>query len=162
MTSPKFPALFMMLVLPFIGISAEASNATRPKLSIVGTERALDDAKELSIQFWLPQLVLSALYRNLVQEASVDEWQQALTSTSRIQCRYPAPATLALPERPVLVFDEILLPLSAERYPAYIYLRHGERFLRVAKYDPWVLHKLVSESGFSLYPKLASVERGLF
>jgi hypothetical protein len=162
MKSSKLFALFLLLVLPRVGIAAEAVDAGRPKLSVVGAERALDDARELSLGFWLPQLVLTVLYRNVVTGASAEDWQQALASPARIQCRYPTPATLALPERRVLVFDEILLPLSAESYPSFIYLRHGKRYLRVAKYDPWVLHKLVTEAGFSLYANLANVERGLF
>ena len=110
----------------------------------------------------MPQLALSALYRDVVQDSSTEEWQKALASPSRIHCWYDTTAMLALPERRTLVFDEILLPLSGDRYPAYLYVRRGEHVLRLAKYDPWVLHKLVSESGLSLYPQLANVERGLF
>ncbi|MES2696592.1 MAG: hypothetical protein V4773_24195 [Verrucomicrobiota bacterium] len=163
MKSTKLPVMVMMLVLTVAGTAAQENrNATGLSIVAAGSVSPGDEAKELSTKFWLQQLVLSALYRNGAQEASPEEWQRGLASPSRIQCRYAASATLALPERQVLIFDEVLLPLSEERYPAYIFIRHGERILSLAKYDPWVLHKVVSEAGLSLYPSLAKVERALF
>ena len=163
MKSPKLSTAVMMLVLMAAVTSAQENRETS-QLSIVaaGSASPIDAAKQLSTKFWLQQFMLSALYRNVVEDASTEEWQQALASPFRLHCRYSAPATLALPERQILIFDEVLLPLSEERYPSYIFMRRGTRLLRLAKFDPWVLHKLVSTAGLSFYPSLASVERGLF
>jgi hypothetical protein len=115
----------------------------------------------LAVKFWLQQLVLSALYRDVVQDSSVSEWTTALRAKATIHCRYPANSLLALPERRTLTFDEILLPVPASGSPAYVYLKHGSTYTRVAKYDPWVLGKLKVEAGLStkLEPAIA---RGLF
>ncbi|MEO6568338.1 MAG: hypothetical protein ABIO94_06205 [Opitutaceae bacterium] len=163
MKTPTLPTLVMMLVLTVTGAHAQENRDTMG-LSIVATGAVspVDEAKALSTKFWLQQFMLSALYRDVVQEASQEEWQRALASPFRIHCRYAGSATLALPERRVLIFDEVLLPLPEERYPSYIFIRQGTRILRLAKFDPWVLHKLVSTAGLPLYSDLARVERGLF
>jgi hypothetical protein len=123
---------------------------------------SFDPQKELALKFWLQQLMLSTLYRNVVQDSSLDEWQRNISAPTRIHAHYPKVVFLAIPERPVLSFDEALLPLSSDGYPAYIFIKHGKRVQRLAKYDPWVLHKLVSEANLPLYEKLSAVERGLF
>lgn len=61
-----------------------------------------------------------------------------------------------------LVFDEEFQPLPANGYPDFILVRRGEQIRRLAKFDPWVLQKLVSEAGLSLDTDLAKVPRGLF
>jgi hypothetical protein len=127
-----------------------------------GHVQSLDASKQDLVRFWFQQLMLSALYRDVVQDSSPDEWQKRLSSQSRIYCHYSSVATLAIPERRTLTFDEALLPLPSEDYPDYIFIKRGEHVVRLAKYDPWVLHKLVAESGFSLYERLSTVERGLF
>jgi hypothetical protein len=118
--------------------------------------------KDRGITFWLQQLMLSALYRNVVQDSAVQEWQRNLSAPTRIHCRYSSLATLAIPERPTLSFDEVLLPMPSEGYPEYIFIKRGSHVLRLAKYDPWVLYKLDSESGLSRYEGLSTVERGQF
>lgn len=158
-------ALLLLLVLTCAATAAEEkSNTTPPGLAVVtaGRASAVDEVKAHTITFWLHQLMLSALYRTAVQEGSTADWELGVAASQRIQYRYATPVTLAWPERQVLVFDEVLLPLPTQRYPDYIYVRRGDRVLRLAKYDPWVLHKLVSEAGFPVYPSLANLERGLF
>jgi hypothetical protein len=128
-----------------------------------GRTQSLDEATQLSAKFWLQQLMLSALYRDVVQDSSLDEWQQQSKAQSRIYCRYSSQATLAIPERRTLNFDEVLLPLPSGEYPAFVFVRHGRSVLRLAKYDPWVFHKLVSEAALPGYESLsAGVERALF
>jgi hypothetical protein len=61
----------------------------------------------------------------------------------------------------MLTFEEVLLPLSASLYPDYIYLRQGEHVQRVAKYDPWVIEKLLIEAGLPP-PGAPTVPRALF
>ena len=158
--------LVIVSVLTAFASQAISEDATRPPAMLevrnAGQVRALGDAKQHSVRFWLQQLMLSALYRDVVQGSSIEEWQQQASSTSRIHCRYASVATLALPERRTLTFDEALVPLPSDRRPDHILIKRGQRVLRLAKYDPWVLHKLVSEAGFSLYEQLSAVERGLF
>src|SRR5688572_3339175 len=147
MKSTNLPTMVMLLVLTVAGTAAqEKRNGTGLAIVAADGVARIAEAKELSTKFWLQQLLLSALHRNVVQDASPEEWQEGLGSSFRIHCRYSASVTLALPERQILVFDEVLLPLPKERYPAHIFIRHGERVLRLAKYDPWVLHKIVSEA----------------
>jgi hypothetical protein len=121
-----------------------------------------DDQKDLTLMFWVQQLILSALYRNVIQDSSPDEWQRQLAASTRIHCRYSSVVALAIPERPTLSFDEALLPLQSDSYPSYIFIKEGQRVQRLAKYDPWVLHKLVVEANLPLYKSLSRVERGLF
>jgi hypothetical protein len=141
-----------------------AANPVAATLEITSAQRPvpLDESKQLLVKFWFQQLMLSALYRDVVQQSSLDEWQQRLSSQSHLHCRYSAVAILAIPERRTLTFDEALLPLSPEHYPDYIFIKRGQQVLRLAKYDPWVLHKLMSESGLPFYASLSKVERGLF
>jgi hypothetical protein len=121
-----------------------------------------DEQKDLTLMFWVQQLMLSALYRNGVQNSSTDEWQRQLAAPTRIHCRYSSVVALAIPERPTLSFDEALLPLQSDSYPIYIFIKQGQRVQRLAKYDPWVLHKLVVEANLPFYENLSRVERGLF
>lgn len=163
MKLPRLPTMVMMLVCTAAGTAAQENrHVVGLSIAAAGRVSQVDEAKELSTKFWLQQLMLTALYRNVVQDASMEEWQRGLAAPFQIQCRYATPATLALPERQVMVFEEVLLPLPEERYPPYIFIRQGSRVLRLAKYDPWVLHKLVSVAGLSLYPALANIERDLF
>jgi hypothetical protein len=127
-----------------------------------GQTLSLDEPTLLSAKFWLQQLMLSALYRDVVQDSSLDEWQQQMKVQTRVYCRYSSQATLAIPERRTLVFDEVLLPLPSGGYPSYVFVRQGRSVLRLAKYDPWVFHKLVSEAALPGYESLSRVERALF
>lgn len=128
-----------------------------------GARQTLDEPGELKVKFWLQQLMLSALYRDVILDSSAEEWQRLLASPSRIHWRFPSTATLAIPERKVLTFDEVLLPIPQGRsYPMDIFVRSGERVLRLAKYDPWVLQKLLCESGLPPIESLSKIERALF
>ncbi len=140
---------------------------TEPKLQVTIARQTQpvegwNDEKRGRVRFWFQELIMSAVYRGVVLESSDNEWRKRLTSDSSIYCRYAEGNTIAVPERPALVFEEALLPLSSERYPDFIFVKHEGHVLRLAKYDPWVLYKLVSEAGFSLYGSLSSVKRGLF
>lgn len=154
-----------LLALLLTGVSLLDARATEgAKLEVrtaAGQIVALDSQQELAVKFWLQQLALSALYRNVVQKSSADEWTSALQSGAAILCHYPASSMIALPERSTLTFDEILVPVPAMGAPPYAYLRHGASYRRLAKYDPWVLEKLKLEATLStkLEPAIA---RGLF
>jgi hypothetical protein len=158
-------SLIVVAVMAFaVQAFAEESIPPPPRLEVVSENQVVwfDAQKQLSITFWLQQMMLSALYRNVVQDSSLQEWQRHLAAPTRIHCRYSSLATLAIPERQTLSFEEVLLPMSAERYPDYIFIKRGSKVLRLAKYDPWVLYKLDSESGLSRYERLSTVERALF
>jgi len=141
-----------------------AEESSLPPVLEVTTQRhavTLDDSKQVLIRFWLQELMLSALYRNVIQESSLAEWQKEVASDSSIHCKYRSEAALALPERRTLNFDEVLLTLPSVGYPG-IFIRRGEHVLSLSMYDPWVLHKLISECGISMYQNLSTVQRGLF
>ncbi len=141
---------------------AQAGQHPSGRLDVVTAGRGLsfDDNQELSIKFWLQQLMLSALYRGVIQDSSREEWTRQLSSQSRIHYSYPTTVTLAIPERRTLTFDEALVSVT-DSYPDFVFIRHGVHVLRLGKYDPWVFHKLVSEAGMST-PAESAVERGLF
>ena len=118
-------------------------------------------SKDLAVRFWFQQLAISALYRNDVESASSADWERAAESPSRIHCSYPANSHMALPERELLTFEEIVVPIPERGYPDFIYLKHGESHSRLAKYDPWLFWKLKVEVGIAgKVPD--SVDRALF
>ena len=155
-----------MKVLSFIIAAAlgawSAVSGTTVEITSEGKTQSLTDARQEAVKFWLQELMLSAVYHDVVQSSSAEEWDRGLHSESKIDCHYTAVVTLAMPERPEVSFDEVLLPMPSDHYPDYIYVKRGREFRRLAKYDPWVLHKLTIEAGVALYPLLNSVERGLF
>ena len=155
------PAFLVFLLIATAPIEASASESARLEVKTAGQSVSLDSPKDLAVKFWLQQLVLSALYSDVVQESTISEWTTALQAEATIHCRYPANSSLAIPERRTLTFDEILLPVPASGWPAYVYLKHGSTYTRVAKYDPWVLGKLKVEAGLSATIEPA-VSRGLF
>ena len=154
-------AFLVLLLIATAPIEASANESARLEVRTAGQSVSLDSPKDLAVKFWLQQLVLSALYSDVVQDSTVSEWTTALQAETTIHCHYPANSLLAMPERRTLTFDEILLPVPASGWPAYVYLKHGSTYTRVAKYDPWVLGKLKVEAGLStkLEPTLS---RGLF
>lgn len=155
-------AVFLTLfLLATTSIVASADEGARIEIRTAGQEVSLDSPKQLAVKFWLQQLVLSALYRDVVQTSTASEWAAAAAAETIVHGRYPVDSLLAIPERQTLTFDEILMPMPASGSPAYIYLKHGSTYTRVAKFDPWVLGKLKVEAGLSakLEPTLA---RGLF
>ena len=153
--------LLMLLLIVTAPIEASADESARLEVKTAAKSVTLDSSKDLAVKFWLQQLVLSGLYRNVVQDSTVSEWTTALQVEATIHCRYPANSLLAIPERQTLTFDEILLPVPASGPPAYVYLKHGSTYTRVAKYDPWVLGKLKVEAGLSTRLEPA-IPRGLF
>jgi hypothetical protein len=154
-------AFLVLLLIAAAPIEGSAGESAQLEVKTSGQAVSLDSAKDLAVKFWLQQLVLSALYRDVVQDSTVSEWANALKAESIIHCRYPANSLLAIPERQALTFDEILVPVPAGDSPAYVYLKRGSTYARVAKFDPWVLGKLKVEAGIStrLAPVIA---RGLF
>ena len=133
-------------------------------VEVIGSKQLLtrDESQQDALEFWLQQLMLSALYRDVVQDSSVNEWEQQLSAPTRIHCHYSSSATLAIPERKSLSFDEVPVPLPSEQYPDYVFIKRGQQVQRLAKYDPWVLRKLLSEAGLPVYESLSDVERALF
>lgn len=135
-------------------LSGIASAAERPASELTvtaagGRVESFTGSKDLSVKFWLQQLALSALYRNDVESSTSAEWDQAGRFASKIHCAYPSGSHIALPERQVLTFDEILVPIGDREYPEFIYLKNGESYSRLAKYDPWLFWKLKAEAGLT-------------
>lgn len=158
----RFEAL-LACVLMAAPSAALAQSISRPTLEIVaaGQPSPVASVHEDAAEFWLQQLTLSALYRDAITTASVDEWAEQLAARSRLHLVYPTTATLAAPGRRVLEIDEVLVPLT-RTYPDYVFVRHGDQVLRLAKYDPWVFRKLMTEAEPALAASLPVVERGLF
>jgi len=154
-------AFLVLLLLTIAPIPASADESARLEVKTAGQSVSLDPSKDVAVKFWLQQLVLSALYRDVVQDSTASEWATALKAKAIIHCRYPANSLLAIPERRTLTFDEILLPVPASGSPAYVYLKHGSTYTRVAKYDPWVLGKIKIDAGLSTKFEPA-ITRGLF
>jgi hypothetical protein len=154
------PALRVLICVAVLAFQAQPASPAEPARPAVfagdGVEVRLTERENLTIKFWLQQLVLSALYRNVVQESSLDEWERHVNVVPRISGEYPPGTKLAIPEKQTLEFEQLLLPLPGARSPDYIYLRQGTRVLRVAKYDPWVLQKLLVESGLAPPEKLTA------
>lgn len=159
--------LALLLSVPLFATTAIGQDADRNVgvLEIISAGQPLRPSaeQELSVKFWLQQLILSALYRHVVHESDLSAWHEHVAARSRIHCRYPSPAALAIPERQTVTFDEVLLPLDTGTYPSDIYVKRGDAVLRLAKYDPWVFHKLVLEAGLPVNERLKrGVERTLF
>ncbi len=154
----------LIAALLFVNQSFAQSSEKISRLEVFSDNQLMsfESTKNLNVKFWLQQLVLSALYRNEVQDSSLNEWQVQLSTSTRVHCHYSFVASLGMPERETLRFEEVLLPLSSDGYPEYIFIRQGRSIQRLAKYDPWVLRKLVSEAELPLYKDLPEVERGLF
>ena len=111
------------------------------------TAETLAEPKDLRVKFWLQQLALSALYRNNFNAASSADWERATNSPSKIHCSYPPNTHIAIPERQLLAFEEIVVPIPEKGYPAFMYVKHGESFSRLASYDPWLYWQLKVEVG---------------
>lgn len=139
----------MSLLLSGLAIAGEQPTSTLTVTRADGSVQSSTDAKDLLVKFWLQQLALSALYRMDVASATSTEWQQAANFRSRIHCRYPDDSHIALPERQLLTFEEMIVPLPERGYPDFIYLKHGEHYSRLTKYDPWIFWKLEVEAGFA-------------
>ena len=129
------------------------------EVATAGHTRHFDQDKEEIVTFWLHKLMLSALYQNLIPASDLRDWQQQATAPTRLYRRYPARATLAIPGRSTLVFDEVLLPVRSNS-PDFIYLKRDDTVVRMAKYDPWVYVKLATEAGIPVHPIWVTVERG--
>jgi hypothetical protein len=154
--------LFALLLIAssFLAFAREPGDSKVVVQSGADKVVTFDSPKELTLQFWLQQLYLSALYRDVVQESTAAEWAQAMGSQKLIRRSFSRSVTLALPERQPLIFDEMLLPIPAQGGPPFAYLKHGAKYVRVAKYDPWVFEKLRYEAGLS--GAEPTVPRGLF
>lgn len=146
------PIAVGLMVSALLGGSAAAGELPDSTLTVTtsgwNTESS-NDSKDLAARFWLQQLALSALYRNDVGSASAADWERAANFPSRIHCSYPANTHIALPERQLLTFEEIVVPIPEQGYPDFIYLKHGESYSRLAKYDPWLFWKLKLEVGIA-------------
>jgi hypothetical protein len=125
-----------------------------------GEAAALDEGQDLAAKFWLQQLVVSALYRDAVEDSTLADWAQVSQALPNIRCVYQGKARIAIPERRELSFEEVVVPVPQRGFPAFIYLKTGSTVLRLAKYDPWVFEKLKFEAGLSSAPPQA--KRGLF
>jgi len=157
-------AILALVTVALLSSPAWDAEPTKPELTIVSAEgqaSSLGEARDRTARFWLQQLVLSALYRDVVYDSNVGDWEQALQVRPRIQCRYASETFVAIPERRTLEFEEVLVPMPALGFPDYIYLKHGTSVLRLGKYDPWVFEKLKIEAGLSL-EETPKVPRWLF
>jgi len=153
--------LICTLFFAFSSARADSQAVGKLEVAVAGKVQGFDEPKQLAIKFWFHQLMLSALYRDVVLDSSLEEWQRQLSLQSRIHCTYPTLATLAIPERQVLTFDEALMPVT-QGYPEFVYIKHGSQVMKLGKYDPWVFQKLVSESGVLPPSTNPRIERALF
>ena len=141
--------LLVSIVLSGFANAGEQPASTLTVTRADGGLESFTDSKDLAVKFWLQQLALSALYRNDVAGATWADWQRAANFQSKIHCLYPSGSHIALPERQLLTFDEIVVGVPERGYPDFIYLKHGESYSRLAKYDPWIFWKLKVEAGFA-------------
>ena len=152
-----FGAVMMLSPSSF---SQDASNDGTLEVTTAGQAQFFDRDKEESIKFWLHKLMLSALYQDqLITDSTLREWQREVTAQTRLYCRYSSRATLAMPERRTLLFDEVLLPIHSNA-PDFIYIKRGETVMRLTKYNAWVYVKLATEAGLPVHPTWLNVERG--
>jgi hypothetical protein len=146
---PMVLGLMVSALLSGLSVAGESPGSTLTVTTSGQVAKSLIDSKDLAVKFWLQQLALSALYRNNFDAATSQDWEQATESPSRIHCLYPANTRIALPERELLSFEEILVPIPESGYPDFIYVKHGESFSRLAKYDPWIYWRLKVEVGLA-------------
>jgi hypothetical protein len=144
---PIVLGLMALALLGGLSTAGESPGSTLTVTTSGRTAESLTDSKDLAVKFWIQQLALSALYRNNFIAASSQDWEAATKSPSKIHCLYPANTRIALPERELLTFEEILVPIPESGYPDFIYVKHGESFSRLAKYDPWIYWRLKVEIG---------------
>ena len=161
MTATILRTLLCAAVITSTAWGEEVSPTTKI-LEVVATAetRALDEEAQTRIKFWLQQLMLSALYQDLVTESSATEWEEYRHAQTRIYCRYASRATLGIPERPVLVFDEVLLPWAPANTLHWIFVKKDDEVRRLVFWDPWVYAQLVSAAGIPLHPSWQHVQRG--
>jgi hypothetical protein len=153
--------LICTLFFAFSLARADSQAVGKLEVAVAGQVQKLDEPKQLLIKFWFHQLMLSALYRDVVYDSSLEEWRRQLSLQSRIHCTYPTLATLAIPERQILTFDEALMSATKD-YPEFVYVRRGSQVMKLGKYDPWVFHKLLSETGILRPSMNPPIERALF
>ena len=142
------PIVAGLMVSAMLGGFSVAGARDGSTLTVTISGRAVEslaERKDLAVKFWLQQLALSALYRNNFSGASSADWERATNSPTKIHCSYPSNTYIALPERQLLAFEEIVVPIPDHGHPDFIYVRHGESFSRLAKYDPWLYWKLKVE-----------------
>src|SRR5690349_15870631 len=128
---PIVVGLLVSALLCGSAVSGERPASTLTVTTAGQTAGSFVESKDLAVKFWLQQLALSALYRNVVDTASSADWERAMNSPYKIHCLYPANTHIGLPERQLLTFDEIVAPIPETGFPAFIYLKHGESFLRL-------------------------------
>jgi hypothetical protein len=141
-----------MLVLTLLGGLANADESPTSTVTFTaadGQTKTFTGSKDLAVKFWLQQLAVSALYRNDLESATSSEWDRAVSSPSKIRGVYPAESHIALPERHLVTFEEIVVAITGREWPDFIYLRDGDHYSRLAKYDPWVFWKLKVELGLA-------------
>src|SRR5687768_16814582 len=129
------PIVAGLLVSAFVSAFAIAGESPSSTLTVTGAggkTEAFSGPKDLAVKFWFQQLALSALYRNDFDSATAAEWERAINSPSKIHCMYPPGSHIALPERQLLTFDEIALPIAGQGYPDFIYVKHGDNYSRLA------------------------------
>jgi hypothetical protein len=163
---PIVKALLLILALVAIyspgSFAQDSSNdVSTLQVTTAGQISQFDLDKERVVKFWLHKLLLSALYQDLITDSTLQEWQQQAAVPTRLYCRYSSRATLALPERPTLLFDEVLIPVQSIS-PRFLYVKRDDTVLRLAKYDPWVYVKLATEAGIPVHPSWLAVERGFW
>jgi hypothetical protein len=153
--------LLVSALLSAFANACESPSSTPTGSGVSGKTEASSGPKDLAVKFWFQQLALSALYRNDVESATAADWDWAINFSSKIHCIYPPGSHIALPERQLLTFDEIVLPIAGQKYPDFIYLKHRDSYSRLAKYDPWLFWRLKVEVG--LADKVPdTIDRALF
>lgn len=164
--SRLFAIVAMCSVLPQGSLAQGVpTDSALVELVVADNTRHFDQDQERVVNYWLTQLMLSALYQNIVTPSDLRDWKQRMTAPIRLHVRYSARATLAIPGVPVLEFDEVLLPLQPpsqfqSNAPDFIYLKRDNSVTRMAMYDPWVYVKLATEAGIPVHPRSLTVKRG--
>jgi hypothetical protein len=125
-----------------------------------GEAKDFDSERQTRIKFWLQQLMLSALSQDLMTESGPPEWDEFRQVPKRIYYRYASRATLAIPERPVLIFDEVLLPWHPADTLHWIFVKKDDEVRRLVFWDPWVYVQLITAAEFPTHPRYQHVQRG--
>lgn len=79
--------------------------------------------------------------------ASPAAWQKALTATSLVHLRFPAPRDVTVDGRSYQV-EEALVPIPEGTWPDHVYALRGKEVLSFTFYDPRAFRDLVWSSPF--------------
>jgi hypothetical protein len=79
--------------------------------------------------------------------ASPAAWQRALTASSLVHLRFPAPRDVTVDGRTYKV-DDVLVPIPDGLWPEHVFARRGDEILSFTFFDPRAFRDLVWGSPF--------------